>query len=298
MLQQTQISTVLDGAYYTNWMDRFPNVETLAEAPEEAILKAWEGLGYYRRARNLQKAARAVVEQGAFPQTVEAIRALPGVGDYTAGAVASCAFGLATPVVDTNVARVLSRLMDSAEPVDSTVGKRQLWDWAAVLVDPKAPADFNSGLMELGQRVCRPKRPQCSACPVNQVCLTRDPESLPVKKARVSPEDIEEEVCYLRDGDRVFLTQEQDGRREGLWRLPHLGSGQSKGRNEVLRFKYGITKYRVTLRVYLGQMADAGHVGRCVEIGEALAELAMAAPYRKALTRLLKMETDSDVQLR
>ncbi len=298
MLQQTQIATVLDRGYFTGWMEKFPDVFALAQASEAEILKAWEGLGYYRRARNLQKAAQAVVALGEFPDTVAGIRALPGVGDYTAGAVASFAYNLPAAIVDANVARVLARLFDLRDSIDSTLGKRQLWDWAEQLVAPDHPRAYNSGLMELGQRICRPTNPKCQECPVSDHCLTREPERLPVKKQRVETEEVDEHVLYLRKGDAVFLTQEEAGnRREGLWRFPKLDTKPASGRPEVLRSKYGITKYRVTLMVYRGEPDEAGEQGRWVSLEE-LEGLAMASPYRKALNRLLMMDSDAEFQLR
>jgi len=298
MLQQTQISTVLDRGYFINWLQLFPDVNELAAASEDAILKAWEGLGYYRRARNLKKAAQAVVDRhdGEFPQTHAEILALPGVGDYTAGAVASFAYNLPAPLVDANVARVFTRLFDSSVSIDSTAGKKQLWQWAADLVDPDQAREYNSGLMELGQKICRPTRPKCEQCPVAELCVTREPETLPVKKQRVEIEEVEEYALFLRDGDRIYLTQEAEGnRREGLWRLPLRSQSEVQGRDELLRTKYGITRYRVTMLVYRGAAQDmaADGEGAWVKLSE-LADVAMASPYRKALNRLLELEDELD----
>jgi A/G-specific adenine glycosylase len=165
MSQQTRVETVVP--YYLRWMERFPDPEALAAAEEEEVLRMWQGLGYYSRARNLLQAAREVVQsyEGELPRDPEALRSLPGVGPYTAGAVASIAFGQPEPAVDGNVRRVLSRLMDAPEP-----SPRELDRWARGMVDPDRPGDFNQALMELGAVVCTPRAPSCSACPVAAHC--------------------------------------------------------------------------------------------------------------------------------
>src|SRR5688572_29268824 len=157
MLQQTQVATVIP--YYERWLSRFPDSSTLAAADESEVLSVWQGLGYYSRARNLHRAARHIVahHRGAMPDDPEQIRALPGVGRYTAGAVASFAFDLPEPLVDANVARVLARLLNLSEPIDSTAGQRALWKEATELVPQKAPGEFNAALMELGAILCKPR---------------------------------------------------------------------------------------------------------------------------------------------
>ena len=168
MLQQTRVETVIP--YYERWLARFPDVNALADAPEDDVLRAWEGLGYYSRARNLHGAARAVRERfgGALPSEYHALCELPGVGDYTAGAVASIAFGRVEPAVDGNVKRVLSRLYDLEAPRPADLRER-----AAALVDPERPGDFNQALMELGATICTPRSPACPDCPVESLCLAR-----------------------------------------------------------------------------------------------------------------------------
>ena len=222
MLQQTQIATVLGRDYFENWLRKFPDAETLAAASEDEILKAWEGLGYYRRARNLQRAAKAVVEEfrGDFPESYDEIRSLPGVGDYTAGAVTSFAYDQPAPMVDANVARVLARLFDFRDEVDSTAGKKQLAEWSAELVDPDNARIFNSAIMELGQAVCSPKKPDCGTCPVAAFCLCQDPESLPRKKAGAKIEAVDEFALFVREGDRIWLCQETGSRRRRSLEAP------------------------------------------------------------------------------
>ena len=177
MLQQTQIATVLGRGYYQRWMDTFPDVATLAAASEPDILRVWEGLGYYSRARNLQKAAQAVVAQhgGEFPRGVEGLLGLPGIGRYTAGAVASFAWNLPAPLVDGNVARVFTRLFACDDPIDKPAVQQQLWAWADALLCRTEPRLYNSALMELGQRICTPRSPACLICPVQSCCASAGP---------------------------------------------------------------------------------------------------------------------------
>ena len=289
MLQQTQITTVLDRGYYTRWLERFPDFATLAAASESEVLKAWEGLGYYRRARNLQKLAITLMldHGGVFPREAEQIEALPGIGPYTAGAIASFAFDDARPIVDGNVARVLSRLFDDATPIDSTAGKKTLWDRADQLVRAaKSPRIFNSALMELGQTICRSTSPLCSECPVRDQCTTRRADELPVKQTRTTITDITERVFFCQTADGILLEQETGNRRTGLWKLPALPDTTAPP--PVLhKTRYGITRYRVTLWIHQPPKSK-----RCPQTHRRfpladLAHLAMPSPYRKALDAVL-----------
>ena len=293
MLQQTQITTVLDRGYYERWLARFPDIPTLALAHEADILSAWEGLGYYRRARNLQKLAQIILQNhaGIFPEDPTTIRSLPGIGPYTAGAVSSFAFGLKEPIVDGNVARVLSRIHNDATPIDSTAGNKHLWDRARELVestdDPRA---FNSALMELGQTLCKPAKPSCETCPVKAYCQASEPESLPVKSARTEITAITERVLFIRKNDSVLLEQETGKRRTGLWKLPALPDSLfDKPPAVLLKSSYGITRYKVTLWVHDGVSVTNQHWPenyRFIPLST-VEEHAMPSPYRKALNRLL-----------
>lgn len=296
MLQQTQIATVLDRGYYARWLERFPDFATLAAAGEEEVLKAWEGLGYYRRARNLHRLAREVLAEhgGEFPQDHAAILALPGIGPYTAGAVASFAFGMAQPIVDGNIARVLSRVYNDPTPVDSTAGTKRLWDRAAALVRATDdPRSLNSALMELGQTHCTPARPACDLCPVRTECQATEPETLPVKQTRQEITAVTERVIFLRTAAGVLLEQETGKRRTGLWKLPALPAAhESRPPPVLMRTSYGITRYKVTLWVHewpemdaRGALWPASH--RLVPFSE-IDTLPMPAPYRRALTELLR----------
>lgn len=293
MLQQTQISTVLGRGFYQRWLDRFPDFASLAAGAEADVLKAWEGLGYYRRARNLQRLAQTIVADygGVFPTDPAAILSLPGIGPYTAGAVASFAFGLPEPIVDGNIARVLSRLDNDATPVDSTAGIKRLWERAAGLVratdDPRA---LNSALMELGQTVCKTGTPLCDACPVKRYCKATDPASLPNKQNRTVITPVAEHVFFSLRNDGVLLEQETGARRTGLWKLPALpDSCLASPPAVLLKSSYGITRYRVTLWVHapptgLTEWPKTHHwIPR-----EMLGSTAMPSPYRRALNDLLK----------
>jgi A/G-specific adenine glycosylase len=174
MLQQTQIATVIP--YYERWLERFPTVQDLAAASLDEVLKLWEGLGYYSRARNLHAAAQTVVNElgSQIPTTAKELMKLKGIGRYTAGAIASIAFDEPAPVLDGNVIRVLSRLTDLPDDVTTTAAKKKLWQLAEDLVPAQRPGDFNQALMELGQQVCVPANPTCLLCPLSHLCLARE----------------------------------------------------------------------------------------------------------------------------
>ncbi|MEZ5300501.1 MAG: A/G-specific adenine glycosylase [Verrucomicrobiales bacterium] len=288
MLQQTQIATVLGRGFYARWMALFPTPAALADAPEETVLKAWEGLGYYQRARNLQRAARAIAAEhaGVFPRDPAAIRALPGVGRYTAGAVASFAFGQAEPIVDGNVARVLARVFDFRGEVDSPAGGRFLWAAAEALVPGSGAREFNSGLMELGQTHCAAKSPKCLLCPVRAHCRAADPESLPRKKAARPAEKVDEHAALIRRAGKTLLHRESGGRRrQGLWKLPPLPDTPAAAPDAVL--KYGIMHYRVTLHIYALDAhpeIEADPDSRWFTEAER-ADAPMPSPYRRALAK-------------
>ena len=184
MLQQTQVATVL--GYYQRWFERFPTLRDLANADESEVLHAWQGLGYYNRARNLHKCAKIIVAERneKFPSAVDELVKLPGIGRYTAGAVASFAFNLPAPIVDANIERALSRLLNLQEPVDQPRGSRVIWDFASQYVQGPNPRLLNSALMELGATICLPRKPLCVICPVRSFCAATDPESLPRKRER------------------------------------------------------------------------------------------------------------------
>ena len=232
MLQQTRVETVIQ--YYGRWLERFPDLAALADAAEDDVLKAWEGLGYYRRARNLHRAARVVRERadGRLPPDAAELRMLPGVGEYTAGAVASIAFGVVAPAVDGNVRRVLSRLFDVARPTASW-----LRNAATSLVDPERPGDWNQALMELGATVCSPRAPACGDCPVARWCEARaagTAHERPAPKARAVVPTVHFALGVFHADDMVLLARRRpDGLLGGLWALPERGSEPARHRRSI-----------------------------------------------------------------
>ena len=224
MLQQTQVATVVP--YFGRFIDAFPGVQALADAPEQDVLSLWSGLGYYRRARWLHAAAKQVVSRhgGRLPDTVAELLELPGVGRYTAGAIASVAYGRVEPVLDGNVARVLARVVALETSADSAAGQRALWNTATRLVDPTDPSSHNQALMELGALVCSPKRPACDGCPIGDHCAASargEAERFPIKKARRQATPVRAVCGLVRDrSERVLLAQRPAGLLGGLWELP------------------------------------------------------------------------------
>jgi A/G-specific adenine glycosylase len=232
LLQQTRVGA--GAAYYRRFLRRFPSVKALARADEEDVLRAWEGLGYYRRARHLHRAARRIVEAhgGRIPDDMDALLALPGVGAYTAGAVASIAFGTPVPAVDGNVVRVLARLFRVEEDVATASTKRLLRRHAETLLPEEDPGTFNQALMELGSLVCLPRTPRCPACPVAEWCLGRAAgreASLPRRRKRGAVPEVDVVFAVVERGDRILLVRRDDGLLGGLWSLPggEIASGET-----------------------------------------------------------------------
>ncbi len=231
MLQQTRAETVVP--YYERWLRRFPDWESLAGATEDEVLREWKGLGYYARARNLHHTARTVRDRfgGHLPPDPAALRALPGVGDYTAGAVASIAFGIAVPAVDGNTRRVLARLLDIAAPSPA-----QLRREAARLLDPARPGDFNEAMMELGATLCTPRAPRCGECPVARWCRARAAgtvEERPAPRTRRPVPRVEYATAVLVDaaGRTLLVRRPPQGLLANMWEFPavRLGAGGAGG---------------------------------------------------------------------
>lgn len=231
MLQQTQVVTVIP--YYHRFLHRFPTVQHLAQAPLDEVLKQWEGLGYYARARNLHRAAQKIVDDfaGQLPRTAAELRRLPGFGAYTAGAVASIAFGEVTPAVDGNVKRVLARLFALESNLTRGEGARQLQQIAATLVDPAAPGDWNQALMELGATVCLPQTPHCTHCSLREQCQARAlgiEHSLPRKSAKKPLPHFNVTAAVIYHNGQILIAQRPpEGMLGGLWEFP--GGKQEPG---------------------------------------------------------------------
>jgi A/G-specific adenine glycosylase len=275
MLQQTRIETALP--YYQRFLERFPTVADLAAAEVEEVLALWSGLGYYRRARQLHAAARRVVEIGGFPRTVEGLRDLPGIGSYTAAAVASIAFGVAEPVLDGNVERVLSRwLALELDPKSREARQRMLAALAAGagLFDPERPGDSNQALMELGATICVPRRPRCLLCPISSGCRAAredDPERFPVARPKRERELHRLAVAVVEREEKILLFRrpEDSTLMAGLWELPWTAADQGEtglaeryGGKWSLGERLGGARHTITYRdleldVYLAKLGQA-----------------------------------------
>lgn len=224
MLQQTRIETVIP--YYNRFMEKFPDVRKLAGSDVQQVLKLWEGLGYYARARNMHKAAQIICErfQRRLPDTREELRKLPGIGGYISAAIASISFRIPAAVVDGNVKRVLARLFMDATPVNATDGKNQFENYAARLLDPDQPGDFNQAIMELGQRICKPKNPVCSDCPVQEFCMVFQAGQVgqyPVRVVKKSVPLKKMNYAIVFQGKKCLLLRRPfEGLLGGLWEFP------------------------------------------------------------------------------
>lgn len=273
MLQQTRVEAVIP--YYQRWMQQFPTLHDLAEASQDQVLKAWEGLGYYSRARNLQDAARTLVEQhgGELPRDPKALQRLPGIGRYTAGAISSIAFGIPTPILDGNLRRVFSRLFSIDSPLGTTQTETILWEIAAALVSERDPGTSNQALMELGALICRPLNPACGDCPLNLVCLARasgTQNALPVRKEKRPVPHHQVAAAVIQNGPTVLLAKRPaGGLLGGLWEFPGGKMEPGESLPEALkreireelnleievgdrlgRFQHAYTHYKVTLEAF------------------------------------------------
>jgi A/G-specific adenine glycosylase len=289
MLQQTQVATVLD--YYDRWLSRFPTLATLAAAEEQQVLQAWQGLGYYNRARNLHRCARLLVESGAgrLPENVADLVRLPGIGRYTAGAIVSFAFNRPAPILDANVTRVLARLTNLQVSVESVAGRRSLWELAENLVKHGEPRLINSAIMELGALLCVPRNPRCILCPVRSFCRAVDPNSLPRKRLRPATQKIQENYWWVRRDKDILLRQASGSRWKGLWTLPPAAE-IPKGQLVLFQMRHPITKYIVCLNVFSGTIPDPIHESLRWQTVATLCDLPMPSPHRRAVEAILEIE--------
>ena len=263
MLQQTRVDTAIP--YYERFLKKFPDVRALARARVDSVLKAWENLGYYSRARHLHEAARAVVKQfgGTIPDEMEDLRILPGVGAYTAGAILSIAFGKRLAAVDGNVIRVITRLFAIEDPVDGSKTRKRIAAIAERLVPEGAPGHYNQALMDLGSGICTPRSPACPACPLAAACRARRKgaqEAIPVKRKAAAVPHREAAVAVIRNDRGEILLVKRPGRGllGGLWRFP--GGALEEGDTPA-------TGLRRSLRVELGLKAIPGRELLSVEHG-------------------------------
>ncbi len=299
MLQQTRVETVVP--YYARFLARYPTVERLADAAIDDVLAAWSGLGYYRRARLLHAGATHVARAlgGVVPTTAESLREVPGIGRYTAGAIASIAHGEATPLVDGNVARVLSRWACLDEDPKSSAGAAALWDLAAALVARDAPGDWNQALMELGATVCTPRDPRCEACPVADACAARrvgrEREIPAAAKRKASPVVALVAIVARDRRGRVLLAQRgPEGTFGGLWEPPMAEAPaeppiDAEGVRVVGRVRHVLSHRRleVEVKVALRARAPRGALGGYERFAwtspESFGELGLATFARKVL---------------
>jgi len=286
MLQQTRASAAIP--YYHRFLERFPNVEALAAASEEAVLTAWSGLGYYSRARNLRLAARQVAARGAFPRRYDELRELPGVGDYTAAAIASIAFGEAHAAVDGNVLRVVARMENDAADIASAKTRQRFRAAAEEWLEPKDAGGFNQAMMELGATVCLPRRPLCPDCPLSEHCRARKEGTaaeLPVKLRKMVPVAIEAVLLVVKRGSRVLLRQREPNARRmaAFWDLPgpeHLPDA-ALGAN-FGSFRHTITNHRFLFTVRAARSRGGALPLHWTETAE-LSHIPLSTTARKAL---------------
>ena len=278
MLQQTRVETVIP--YFERWMQRFPTIQALAEASQQEVLQTWEGLGYYSRARNLHKAAQKLVTEygGALPQSRQELEKLPGIGRYTAGAIASMAFGQDEAALDGNIRRVLSRLFAMRLPARSPQGEKRLWGLAEENLPPGRAGDFNQALMDLGTAICTPQRPACLVCPLAELCQARAEgiqEELPVLEVKTPVPHITVTAAIIQlDGKVLLARRPSHGLLGGMWEFP--GGKQEPGEDlpEALRreireelaaeilvgepfgiYNHAYTHFKVTLHAFLCKLA-------------------------------------------
>jgi A/G-specific adenine glycosylase len=258
MLQQTRAQAVIP--YYEKFLSRFPTAAALAAASEAEVLAAWSGLGYYARARNLRRAARQIAAAGDFPRLYPGIRALHGVGDYTAAAISSIAFGLPHAVLDGNVMRVLSRLLDDTSDIASPRTRARFQSIAQHWLDPRRPGVFNQAIMELGATICLPKTPLCQSCPLAARCLAHQAgtaSQLPVKLRKAEPQSIAAQLVFIQHRNRILLWQRpaSSQRMGGFWELPAPDQLPEFSPGPALAaFRHTITHHHYTFTVLSGTL--------------------------------------------
>ena len=290
MLQQTQAATV--APYYNRWRRRFPTLRSLAVATESDVLHAWQGLGYYARARNLHRCAKMVVEKfGArFPSDPNELKSLPGIGRYTANAIAVFAFDQSLPIVEANTARVLSRLFNIGAPIDSITGRQKLWAASEKLVPKLGARDFQNAMMDLGALICTAHNPRCRICPVKKFCRASEPDALPRRKTKPHITKLTERHAFVVRQTKILLEQSAGKRWRGMWMLPPLRIDcfkHSISRRPVYVSVFPFTDHRVSLQVFSSR---TGQIDKRVQRWFSKAELdtvPMPSPHRRAIHALL-----------
>jgi A/G-specific adenine glycosylase len=287
MLQQTQVAAVVP--CYNQWLKRFPNLAMLARASESDVLHAWQGLGYYARARNLRAAAKAIIgrHHGRFPKSIDQIQQLPGIGKYTAHALATFAFDQPVPIVEANTARVLTRLVDLRIPIDSAAGRKILWNRAAQLLPKRHAAHFNSALVDLGALVCFPRKPKCEICPVKRFCRAINPGILPLKKAHPRTRRLTENHVYVVRQNKILL-ERSAGRWRGMWILPPL-KRRSRANGAIHTSIFPFTNHRITLNIFPKPWHQVDGRSQRWFAMKALGSIPLPAPHRRAINSVLSV---------
>ena len=294
MLQQTQVATVIP--YYKEWLRRFPDFRALARATESEVLHAWQGLGYYSRARNLHAAATRISKDygSRCPETAAELAALPGLGRYTTNAILTFAFDQPVAVVEANIVRLLARIFDVSAPVDTTAGRETIWTHAAQLVPPQRAGEFNSALMDLGATICLPRAPQCGVCPAKPFCRATEPLKLPRKKPRPATKSLTERHFFAMQRGRVLL-QHCHKRWRGMWMLPELND-RSKNARPFHTSTFPFTHHQVTLEVFSGAARDTIDQAQQWFSISALDSIPIPSPHRRALDALLGVQKEGPRQ--
>jgi A/G-specific adenine glycosylase len=289
MLQQTQVVTVIP--YYHNWLRRFPDFASLARASENEVLRMWQGLGYYARARNLHATAKTVMNRhgGNFPREIERMRRLSGIGKYTAHAVASFALNQSVPIVEANTGRVLARLFNLRRPIDSEPGRQMLWQHAASLLPQSGAASLNSALLDLGALICAARKPKCDVCPVEAFCRAKNPAALPIRKSRPEIKRCIETHAFIVRHGRILLAQSRQ-RWRGMWILPAIELNcleqPQVQRQPVYESVFPFTHHRVTLSVY--RRAAPKRIAPGQQWFGSIDHVAMPSPHRRAAQSLIQ----------
>lgn len=313
MLQQTQVATVVD--YYRRFLKRFPTVKKLAAAEEQDVLKLWEGLGYYRRARQMHAAARQILENhdGKFPLDFEDVLALPGIGRYTAGAILSIATEQRLPVLEGNTIRLFARLLEMKTDPRTSQNQKTQWDFSESLLPRKRIGDFNQALMELGSEVCTPRNPNCGGCPLMSLCptfLNGLQDEIPAAGKKMDYEDINEAVVLVQRNGKYLVRLCGPGERwEGLWDFPRYRVEKNLDGKELepkireqfglstnihstdQRIRHAVTRFRITLDCFMADSVQGRLTGRnesCAwKSPQQIEELAMSVTGRKIAKKLV-----------
>jgi len=323
MLQQTTVVAVVP--YFERFLKRFPTVQKLASAEESDVLRLWEGLGYYSRGRNLLRAAKQIVEmyEGRFPDNVETLRALPGIGRYTAGAIASFAFDQCEPIVEANTLRLYSRLLGMTDDPRSKEVQEKLWGYARNILPTRSPGRFNQALMELGATICKPRQPDCSQCPLNSVCRAfqeQKQDEIPVKATRPEVTELHEVSVAIRFKGKYLLRQRTpDERWAGLWDFVRFSLNDNSRsvsqscrqlapfildrvydetgfkveiREELISIKHSVTRYRIHLTCLTAQVVtgklNTHQSWKWISVSD-LNEIPLSVTGRKFAKRLAEM---------